>query len=411
MNLADQTWNVENAAFHVSVLRQFRSLNPNVNQDVLLRPQFSTSFTYYRQPATGGILQWCIAGDQLRKIIYIDGVSIASQATQLIDGYDNGFGPTNTNGVNVWARDLAAAILTYTESNAVFQPENLDVVGYSAGGVVGSYIVRELRRRETLKKLRIITFGAPRAQNTDDLSIWSNVPRTRWMTDADPIPLVPPRVEDAPILLPLLGLITALRYASYVHSSGGLSINAEGIPTDAIVPPIAAMAPVTSLATWYFGQDNAPDNPHSLVVYANRFAAILNARPHAANIGDDGGPREEPANAQRRVHNRAEAVVVNAIGAAAERQNAIPTVVDAAVLFKAVKLGKVWSVAFGNEVVIYAGNKKRAYHVARAGNDFLHSMPKQAVVNPAAIISQLSDFFDAAVVPGGPVSPPISVGL
>src|SRR6185369_6216305 len=109
-------------------------------------------------------------------------------------------------------------------SNSVFQPENLDVVGYSAGGVVGTYLVKRLKLNNTQKKLRLITFGSPRAVNADNLGVWANVPRTRWMNDNDPIPLVPPRVEDAPILLPLLGLITALRYASYVHSSGGLSI-------------------------------------------------------------------------------------------------------------------------------------------------------------------------------------------
>lgn len=411
MNLADQTWDVALAAFHVSVLQQFRALNPSVNQDAILRPQFSTSFTYYRVPATGGILQWCIAGDQLRKIIYIDGCSIASQAVALIDGYDNGFGPTNTNGVNVWAREQAAAILSYTEGAGVFQPENLDVVGYSAGGVVGTYIVRQLKTANTLKKLRLITFGSPRAVNANDLGVWSSVPRTRWMNDNDPIPLVPPRVEDAPILLPLLGLITALRYASYVHSSGGISVNPDGVPTDAELPAVASMSVVTSLASWYFGQEGDPNNAHGLTNYRTRFEKILAAPGHTTNQGPEGGNVEPPANANRRVHNRAENTVVTQINDASERQNATPVEISPTVLFKAVKLGRVWSVAFGDKIAIYAGNKKRAYHVARAGNDFLRSMPKQAVVDPEAIISQMTDFFNAAVQVGGPVSPPISTSL
>ncbi|AXH79038.1 MAG: triacylglycerol lipase [Circular genetic element sp.] len=411
MDLANQTWTVENAAFHVSVLRQFRSLNPNINQDALLRPQFSTSFTYYRVPATANRLQWCIAGDQLRKIIYIDGCSITAQATNLINGYDNGTGPTNTNGLNQWAQDNATDILAYTESDAVFQPENLDVIGYSAGGVVGAWIVLLLKRRQTLKKLRYISFGSPRAQTAAHLGEWSNVPRTRWMTDADPIPLVPPRVTDAPILLPVLGLLTSTRYQSYVHSSGGLSIDSQGVPTDAVIPPIAAMNPLTSLATWYFGQEEEPNNPHALATYANRFAVILASPGHGANVGDDKSEQEPPASAPRRVHNRAETEVVNAINNRGEAQNAIPVEVNDTVLFKAVKLAGVWSVAFGDKIVIYAGNKKRAYHVARAGNDFLKSMPKQAVVDPETILSQMTDFFNAGVQPGGPVTPPISVGL
>jgi len=231
------------------------------------------------------------------------------------------------------------------------------------------------------------------------------------MNDNDPIPLVPPRLEDAPILIPLLGLVTALRWASYVHSHGGLSIDADGLPTDADVPALASMSPGTSLASWLFGQENDPLNPHALTSYQSRFQKVINAPNRNPIPVDHGGKTEPPANATRRVHNRSEAAVVNQIQQASERQNAVESSVAPSVLFKAVKLGKVWSVSFGDNVIVYAGNRKRAFHLARAGNDFLRSMPKQAFVDPKGIVDQMTAFFDAAIVPGGPVNPPISISL
>jgi hypothetical protein len=411
MNVADQTFNIELSAFHVSVLRQFRSLSPNVNMSAIMRPFFSSSFTFYNSAATALRLNWAIGGDQLRKIIYIDGCSLSSHAVNLIDGYNNGFGPTGTDGFNQWAQDSALAILSYTESNAVFQPENLDVVGYSAGAVVASYLVRELKRRGTLKKLRITTLGAPRAMSAPNLPVWSSVPETRWMCDNDPIPLVPPRIEDAPVLVPLLGLLTTLRYSSYVHAGGGLSINAASVITDSVLPTAAAMSPGTSLATWYFGQEDDPASGHGLTQYQNRFAALLALPSHGAGAGNAGSGQEPGATTNRRQITRSEAVVVNQVAAASERQNATPTAVSATVLFKAVKLGKIWSVAFGPSIIVYAGNRKRAFHLARAGNDFLKSMPKQAFVDPENILAEMTNFFNAAVQVGGPVSPPISTSL
>jgi hypothetical protein len=411
MQVADQTFSIELANFHASVLRQFRSLNPNMNMSSVMRPWFSESFTVFNQASTPNRLGWAIGGDQTRKIIYIDGCEFPSHASNLVNGYDTPAGVGGLSGFNTWLRDNAEGILLHTEGPTVFQPEYLDVVGYSAGGAVGHHIVRILKQRNSLKKLRIITFGAPRAMNATDLATQANVPTTRWMNDNDPIPLVPPRLEDAPILIPLLGLVTALRWASYVHSHGGLSIDADGLPTDADVPALASMSPGTSLASWLFGQENDPLNPHALTSYQSRFQKVINAPNRNPIPVDHGGGTEPPANATRRVHNRSEAAVVNQIQQASERQNAVESSVAPSVLFKAVKLGKVWSVSFGDNVIVYAGNRKRAFHLARAGNDFLRSMPKQAFVDPKGIVDQMTAFFDAAIVPGGPVNPPISISL
>ncbi len=66
---------------------------------------------------------------------------------------------------------------------------------------------------------------------------------------------------------------------------------------------------------------------------------------------------------------------------------------------------------FGDQLFAFAGNKKRARHLARAGNDFLRSLPKQAVVDPQTLIDQFISFLNAAVQPNGPSRPPINTSL
>jgi hypothetical protein len=411
VRLDDPVNNVDLAYFHAGQLQQMRSLAPFNNIKSALEAQFGQPITAQLVVTNPIYPAYFIGGTPSRKIIYIDGVTFAAQATNIMDGYNNGGGPTNTNGFNPYFQNRAQQIVTTLTTTTLAQAEFVDVVGYSAGGAIACHVVDRLRTMGSLYKMRIMTFGSPRAGDEVFAARLARVAIGRWFNADDPIPLIPPRLTDVAILPLLIPLIAVLRYASFVHTHGGIQINADGSTQAEVLPSVASVNPSASLATWYFGQEGDPNNPHGLNQYRSRLLTFSDAASSARVLNVAEGRVEAPREQDRRQANQRELQVAGEIQAIAARQNAFEPAVKDSVLFKAVRIGRTWCVQFGGQIVVYAGNPKRARHLARAGNDFLRSLPKQAVVDPETILSQMTSFFNQAVQPGGPVNPPINVGL
>jgi hypothetical protein len=406
--LEGQVNNPELAWFYTRLLMQLRGPSPEPNINAAIEgdlPARSSSLFY---PGNDTDLAFYYGGDNARKILLIDGVRTSTQANLLIDGYSASLPVQVLVGNNRYLQEQAQRIVGRVLETELLSREYIDLVGYSAGGAVALGIAQRLQTFEFRPKMKISSFGAPRMGQPLLRSAMSSLPIARWMTDADPIPLIPLRLQDAPQIAALVHLGTLLNWSNFVHVQGGISITPTGVTSAQVVPPLASANPIASVVNWYFGVENDPNNPHSLTQYATRLEAATRASSQPATVRVDEAPSEHSTHTGRRDVNQVRERVEREIFTTAANQTENPIITPEATLFKAFRSGRVWYVGFGDNTVITAGPEKRARHIARAGNDFLRSLQKQAVVDPVALLAQFDAFLVLAQDPSTGFRPTIN---
>lgn len=403
--------NVELAAFHCHRLMAMRSLNPAANIGMVLGPILSPGYVaHYLQPLPSRLGIY-VGGNNYRVVIYCDGVQTSEQASALIDGYDNSDQGLGANPYNAWLRTQANDFYLQWATLFPVQPEYLDFVGYSAGGALATYLLRRFMGSGLNLKFKTITFGAPRAVNASARAAMSGQGICRWMTDGDPIPLIPPRATDVPALIAVQPLLRILRYGNYVHTDGGISISSDGSNTPSILPLVASLNVAASLASWMLGVENSPNNPHALTSYQGAIDAAVAMTHSPARMNLDVGRAEMPANDAKADLTNMQRAAVNIVNTQGHAQNEMPTIIPAPLLMRPVKVGRIWCVEFSGRIICQAPIEKRARAIARAGNAFLRSLPKQAIVDIDALQAQLESFLQLAQVAGGGFNPTIKTGL
>ena len=288
-------------------------------------------------------------------MIVIDGATTLRHVSNLIGGYDNAASVGRTAD-QLWLSDFADAIIASMSSRLV-TPEYFDIVGYSADARP-IFLKDKFVASESNIKTKVLTFGSPRAGADPMRSRLLRSPITRWMVDADPIPLIPPRVTDCPVLIMLQTLLTITRWGLYVHTQGGISLAQNGNTTAAVLPPVAEMNASTSLADWYFRQENDPNNPHSMTTYMNYLDAAIRALPRKSQQDVDDGPAEAVARLTRKQINTDQQRTRAAIYNAGHNQNAVPLVIPEITLFHVFRSSGVWCVALGERIVVQAPIEK-----------------------------------------------------
>lgn len=403
--------NLALAVFHVRRLLQLRVSAAGDEIDAVMRPLFSTFFQSRFFPVTAFFPKAYYAGDQTRKILYIDGVNGAGQASQLWNGYDNGSGPLQTIAFNPYFTAGANHYDALINAHGLTMPEYLDVVGYSGGGAIGVALKDKWIRAQSLVKSRVVTFGSPRTGNRDMQARLSRSHIVRWMTDADPVPLVPPSGADVPAMLFTQPWRALVRYGNFRHTQGGVVVFSAGNTLPAIIPPTAAVSATGSMISWLTAQENAAGTAHNLNTYHTFLTRALEFNTRPADQVVEDGPREpEEAQGHREINQQRERVRAE-IANAAREQNGAPIVVPKANLMRAAKVGGAWVVLFGDELILVAGREDRARSIARSGNDFLRKLPRQALVDPFALTAQFQGFLELAADPTSGFVPPIRIGL
>jgi len=366
MNLADPGNNVELALFHVGNLRQMRSAGPKFNIDARLQPLLRDGFNSNYYPPTADFPGWYWGGNNSRQVVYFDGVTTVGQSAGLMAGYSAGPDPVTPVQRNTWLNNWTNYVITLRSQGHAQDPEYLDLVGYSAGGAVAVWFADWLVRRRSLMRRKVITFGGPRSGTPLMRERLSRSTVTRWMTDADPIPLIPPRLTDCPALIAIQSPLTAARWGNYVHQAGGIELDQAGTMTPATLPSLASMDVIGSLASWYFQEIEDPTNPHALNTYEQRLQLALGtfAVPRLAEGGIGGG--EDADENDRRDITRDQARTRAAIQDAGHAQNSVPVLVPELQLFQAVRPNRIWCVYFVAPLAIHPPREDLPRHIARA---------------------------------------------
>jgi len=403
-----QVTNPEMAWLYVRMLQQLRGSAPLQNITGMIQADLIAQNHSFFYPGTTENLSFYYGGDNSRRILLIDGVRNSTQALRVIEGYSAALPFQIVVGNNRYIQEQAQIIVGMITEMEFLRREYIDLVGYSAGGAVALAIAQRLRTFEFHPRMKVSTFGSPRTGQPLLRSDMSRVAVARWMTDADPIPLVPLRLQDAPQIALLVPTNTLLNWSNYVHVQGGISISPTGETTPSTLPPLAAARPVSSVAAWYFGVESDPTNPHALNQYANRLEAATRLSATPAAVAVDDAPSEHSTTTTRREVNQQRERVERQIFTTASNQTDETIITPDPTLFKAYRSGRAWYVSFGDLTVITAGPEKRARHIARAGNDFLRSLQKQAVVDPEALLGQMNAFLVLAQDPASGFRPTIN---
>lgn len=403
--------NVDLGLFHARMITLLRSTFPQQAMDSVLRQELTNGFQSVYFPPTPNTVGVYYGGDNTRKIMYLDGITSSQHAVRLVDGYAIRGGLVINNASNGWIRDNMLTYLGMMGQGHSQTPEYLDLVGYSAGGAVAECIAANLGFAQSLLKRKVFTFGAPRPGGREIRDVLLSASIVRYMTPADPIPLVPPRLQDAPAIVALLPIAVALAWANTVHPRGGVVVNPSGSTDDLVLPPESSINTIGSLANWYFSVEGDPTNPHAMVNYVAFLIRAAEARslPAQKRVQEAGG--ENPVLERRQAINRERDRVVQKIAASQRIQNSIIANEPAVVLFKPVRVGKIWTVVLGEKIVCQGVREDTCRHLCRAGNDFLRSLPKQGLVDPIALAGQIEAFLAYATAEESDWMPKLKTNL
>ena len=400
--------NPELALFYVTMLQAMRTTNPQVAMDAILTGDIGELTVSGFSPSSGNNLAVYFGGNLSRKLLIIDGVQTSQQASAVMGGYGNILGVPTVVGNNTYIQDQANAIVGRYTLDYLFNADHVDIIGYSAGGAVALAILEIFRQREFRPKTKTSSFGSPRTGQTNIRDGLAGEAIARWMMDSDPIPLIPLRVQDAPILALMVPTGQLLNWSNFVHSAGGISIRPDGTFQASVGPLDATANPVTSVVNWYFSVEADPNNQHALSAYrAALTTAVRNASLPAAQTAPE-GPAEIPNSTKRKEVTQNQERIATAIFTQAATQTAAPITTPEPALFHVKRSGRIWYVGLGDHGVFIAGPEKRARHIARAGNDFLRSIQKQACVDPTALVGQIDAFLKLAQDPSSGFAPLIN---
>ena len=384
--------NVDVGLFHARMLTLLRSTFPQTSMDIILRQELTNGFQSVYFPPTANTLGVYYGGDNNRKIMYIDGVISNVQAGNLVAGYAPAFGLQVVTNMNRWIQDSKATYLGMMSGAHLQVPEYLDFVGYSAGGAVAECLAWELRRVGNTQKKKVFTYGAPRPGGPGIRDGLRTLPVIRYMTPADPIPLVPPRLQDAPAMVSILPITVSLSWSNMVHPDGGVVVDSAGDTGEAVLPPEASVDAIGSLASWFFSEEMDPTNQHAMPYYVTCLIAAAARATTPARKKLELGPIEEVAVERRREVNKERDRVAAQVAQAQREQNNQIVNQPAVVLFRPVRMGKIWAVVFGDKIVCQGVREDTCRHLCRAGNDFLRSLPKQGLVDPITLAEQMESF-------------------
>ncbi len=353
----------------------------------------------------------CWAKSAQYLLLFCDGIDSLATGTGTWAGYIGGAFAAVNNPTNDYFVAAAQKVLAAMPPTYVTHAFKLIFCGWSLGGCVAMQVALAGIDSGLWTMPDIATFGSPRIGGLSTARRFNLQKITRWMTDTDPIPSVPPRVADMPILPMVYGIRATLRMGNFVHAPGGVSISPDGVFTDTETAPLAATNFPLGVGAWLLGSDAASGSPHQLGSYATRLRAWVAAHPDNNNPQRISTPIETTGQVSKARLSQAQAASERALFVNGAQQEKPAAKIPKELLFRAVRLNRLWYVLMGEQIVAIAPRKIRARGIANAGNDFLRRNLRQGYVNVPGMLHALEGWFASAEDAGSGITPTISSSL
>lgn len=309
------------------------------------------------------------------RIVICKGFDSPDHLQNLIFGWDNvgrQSAPQPYGMCACWDRStnqiLQALPPSWLEGNT-----NWYLMGHSYGGATVQALEMKLTAQDRGRTVRCFSYGAPRTGTVEFQRGMTGHRNYRWFTDDDPVRLLPPHTDDAPILSRLAGPNIMNGMNSQVHPGSGFVLHAGGARGQAEHWPNTLAFNEINVIAWLASSTGFAANTHTLEAYEARFQAWLASQP-------GNRPIPAPATGQGTAEDTPEVPEVVTVAQAqqmmlqqvSELPHAVPytaggegTQIRQGV-YKVRKYGKVWVVTFDGKPVAIGPGKRAAKKWMRA---------------------------------------------
>jgi hypothetical protein len=339
------------------------------------------------------------------------GTENVTQGQNLLNGYSTSAIFGGSPPANSYLAAIGDVLLADQNLLNVYQCNRCFWTGHSLGGALAVVLAFPYLRNRPQGRSIIVTLGAPRSGGQAFARFMSGSNNCRWMNDSDPVPLVPPSFDEAPIALMAYTIPELIAWAGQAHISGGTEMDPQGNPTERVLPSVAQVSPTTSLAAWLLSLETGAPNTHQIVEYALRFQTYIINHPQRPVPGGVIAPVEIVDPLDRREQRREEDLVVRELMAQGAFQQDGAEVLPPQLIFYKVKFRGVWCVGFGDLVFAVGPTRRRAGLMARAGNLFIRRLLRQALVNPDTLSTQWTGFLEIASDPTSEIRPTMRTAI
>lgn len=397
-----------NSLFLAEQIANLRQPLPDLVIKEAFREAFrvSTQTTFVPGDDVSSACCWVNYGDTV--VLLCDGIATAGQGAGTWNGYVGGLLSSITQPVNDYFASASGKIRSALPLGYLSATRNFVFAGWSLGGCEAMQCALDGADIGNWPMPRIATFGSPRFGNAALARRFGTSNMVRWMTDTDPVPILPPRVTDMPILPAIYGIQSTLRMGNFVHVTGGVSINPTGVISEAETPPLAPAAFPLTLASWLAGADAASGSPHWIGTYATRLRLWIADHPENLSPVRVYAPIEPTGQSTRGHTAREQAAQEAMIFDQASAQEAVHNRIPRELLFHAVRVNRMWYVTFKGDVIAIGPTKKRAQGFAASGNDFLHRSLKEGYVDTDQLANSFRQWLSAAQDTGSGITPTIA---
>lgn len=394
-----------------SYLNQIANLNAAATAATWLREDNGPVLRTVARDATPGMVRWWAGETAEIVLVVLAGCSQLAHSQDYMAGCAGNIIDSRTQPVNATLARQAGETLSVLEASGFTRAKRTIFAGHSLGGAIAEVMIGD-RITDGLRAVsQVCTFGAPKPGNSTLARLVDTVERARWMSSDDPVPILPPTVDDTPFVLLAYALWSVIRFGNFVHPSGGISINPQGQINQAVLPPDALLNVSGSLAGWLLAIDGSSSSGHHITSYMGRLSLWLAAHPTPVAV-PQGGPREQPnATGNSRIVNAERVRVTNAIRESADSRPSEHVQIPDTRLVRVRREGALYLVVWNENVIATASRRRTAQGLARRLNDTLRSLQHQPLINLPELRAQLTAYLDAAASPSGGFSPVLATSL
>jgi len=346
-------------------------------------------------------------------VIAMGGAETGLDGVGLLEGYRRARGATSGPHVNRHAWEFVTTALNLPIVQEAIRCEKLILTGHSLGGAIVPVFLEERYLVTNGAPTKVVTFGAPRTATINPTRQWRFAEFCRWMNYGDPVPQVPPRVLDVPLM--------AFRYSArdlddmqrFLHIPSGRSVEQLGTVTPSEIPLGVDLDLTNQMGVWLGSMPVGVAHPHNLAEYAERMRLAKNSENEVVRIRRR--PEDQLVIAPLTLSEISSTVrdLQNQLALNSSTLLLGPLEVPPKTGFWSEKSGRLWLVRLGVDgpVVACGPSRRKAGRIVNIGNQFLRLLLRAGYVETTGFITAFERWFESASDPSSTIKPTLSGGL
>jgi pimeloyl-ACP methyl ester carboxylesterase len=359
-------------------------------------------------PRSGLIPAWAVVAHQQQTLLFSYGASTTSQLISLAASATRPMGQGS-----VWAAmdvviQLARSVRDHLRLFLDTTKQNWTLIGHSLGGAIMEVLVAVLGDTNERLSASVLTFGSPRVGDARLAALLSGFPVYRVFSDNDPVPLVPPRLFDAPLAAVNAGFLAAYLWSLYEQPPGGLQIDAQGRVYPWETPTLAPLIAEPTLTGWLTTAMLSNQSGHSLVEYGRRLSAAYSSGRRSLRdmLGVSGPESDRPLTQEAFDEVSKRKPVSPNTNEGGSSMAYIPPTYRATVLRISTDL---WGVFWMAHLIAQNNNRSHCRTMAARLNAFLRKMQDQDMVFQSELTGAINEYLPLATDTANGFKPPLNL--